>query len=278
MGGLSRRRILGLGCTALGALAGCGSSGDTIGATGASVRTPTFTDSVDIDGKFLVVTLPHGHDIKKVTLVDPDGEYFASRSVPVGVTRVRFELLDPRLMGSDYVHYDPGVYELVGTGAGGTYRQAIPLVPDVRIVDVRQVRDEALPMQFVGLVVTVENVGTGPTWVYDIAYAGSPYGSADSGITDSPGDPIFAYPERPDVSVLGPTEAGEFVDFRRPLLFEDESDCNNETSEMEVRIGIASGDQTVQTIRLTSGGEATKDSLYRRWVCKSVDIEVLDGG
>ncbi|MCU4726394.1 hypothetical protein [Halapricum hydrolyticum] len=223
------------------------------------------------------MTLPDRHDIEELTLVDPGGQHFATRPVQTGVTQVRFELLDPRLWGADYVHYEPGTYELVGVSEERTEKQEIPLEPDIRIADVEQVRDEQLPKYLYGIAVTVENVGTGPTWVYDVAFANSPYGLADSELRDGIGDPIFAHPERDQVSTISPGEQRVFIDAGSPLVFYDSSVCDGSQHIMEVQVGIATGEEIDSEIRLTMGGEITEYFLSRRWMCDEIDIEITDG-
>ena len=222
------------------------------------------------------MTLPDRHDIERLTLVDPDGQHFATKPVQTGVTQVRFELVRIRVWRSEYLHYDPGVYELVGVGEGRTYREKELLEPDIRIVDVEQIRKGELPHQFIGLAVTVMNVGTGPTWVYDIAYSDAPHATANGELEDEIGKPFFFHPERDDISPIGPEDQEIFVDPSRPLVFSSPSDCEGFEQTMDIRVGIASQEEVRQKIRLANGGEAVDYFPSGEWLCDEVSVEMVD--
>jgi len=273
----TRRQVLVSGTASLAALAGCADRDRADpGRVGTPTKMPTFAKSIEADSRNLVVTLPDRHNIERLTLVDPNGRHFATKPVQTGVTQVRFELVRIRVWRSEYLHYEPGVYELVGMATGRTYREKVRLEPDVRIVDVEQVRDEELPRQYKGLAVTVMNVGTGPTWVYDIAYTDAPHATADGELENEVGKPFFFYPERDDISPIGPEDQEIFVGPSRPLVFSTPSDCEEFEQTMDIRVGIASQEEVRQKIRLASGGEAVDYFPSGEWLCDEVSVEMID--
>ena len=274
---LTRRQLLASGAVSLAALAGCGDRDPARGGdSNTAPKTPAFTRSIEVDGRYLVVTLPDRHDIERLTLVDPNGRHFATKPVQTGVRQVRFELCRIRVWRAEYLHYDPGVYEVVGVSDGRTHREKVLLEPDIRIVDVEQVREEELPRQFIGLAVTVMNVGTGPTWVYDIAYTDAPHATADGGLKNEIGKPFFFHPERDNISPIGPGEQETFIHPSRPLVFSTPSDCEGVEQIMDIRVGIASGEKIRQKIRLTTGGETVDYFPSREWLCDEVSVEMID--
>jgi hypothetical protein len=231
---------------------------------------------MEVDGRHLIVTLPDRHDIERLTLVDPNGRHFATKPVQTGVRQVRFELCRIRVWRVEYLHYDPGVYTLVGAVEARTYRQTVMLEPDIRITDVEQVREEELPRQYKGLKVTVTNVGTGPTWVYGIASTDAPFDSANSEIENEIGRPFFSDPEPDDIPIIGPGEQGQFIGSSSPLIFPDSSSCDELKHGMEVTVGVATDEEVRQRIRLTTNGEALDYFLSRDWLCDEIEIEMID--
>lgn len=277
--GVSRRRALALGGACLGALAGCsGTAEQPENGTSEDGRVSSdFPGTTSLEGRDLVVEFPAGHDVQKVTMIDPDGELFASRSVPVGVTQVRFKLLDPQPQGSSYVHYEPGTYDLIANTENGTSDISVDLVPEIRLISVDQHRDDEIAGKYVRLVVEVENVGTGPTWVHDITYDGTPYGRTDNSLWENPGDPVFVSPSRYEVPILKPSDQQQFIDNSKPLLFDDEEDCRGKQYQIEVFVGVATKDQLKREMSVVTDGNALKDSLTNKWKCSSVEVELIDG-
>ncbi|QSG05127.1 hypothetical protein [Halapricum desulfuricans] len=237
---------------------------------------PTFTKAIAIEERDLVVTLPDGHDIEELTLVDPDGQHFATRPIQTGVTQARFELLDPRLWGADYVHYEPGTYELVGVSEERTEKQEIPLEPDIRIADVRQPTGSGISGEESLIEVEVENLGTGPTWIYEITYADAPYWGANNEMGDNPGQVYLISPNPNQATILEPKEKGRYVGFGRPLLFESESACHGTQVEFGIQIGLGTGSVVSDEIVVLPNGNSKESYPQGRWSCGSVELRIRD--
>jgi hypothetical protein len=120
------------------------------------------------------------------------------------------------------------------------------------------------------------NVGTGPTWIYDIAIADAPFDSANSEIENEIGRPFFSYPEPDDISIIGPGEQGQFIGSSSPLIFPGSSACDDREHIMEIVVGIATNEEVRQKIKLTTNGEALDYFLSRDWLCDEIEIEMID--
>ena len=183
-----RRTVLGsIASSTLIPLAGCIDSGTGQSGSARSIR------DVSVSGVQLVVELRADADIDQLTVIDPDGEEFATRAVAAGVTRETFEL------GTAYV---PGSYEVHAVTEGESVDEtSLEIRPDVRITDVKLGRnhpdemydgasDQAIRSE---AIVTVANRGTGPDAVTKLRFEGdvpqpTPEDFEKSGIYDTESD------------------------------------------------------------------------------------------
>lgn len=163
-------------------LAGCPSSVD-------SVQSDPITH-VGVTGTNLVVEFDGDGPIDQLSVVQPDGESFANRSVTAGSTR---EAID---IGTQYSPGEYTVHALDGENRVG--ERSLSIEPDVRIVDLKLGRNHPDEMYEgagelatgANAILMVENSGTGPDAVTQLEFEGDvpqPTGSdADgSGIYDT---------------------------------------------------------------------------------------------
>ena len=160
---ISRRGLLRTGILSGSlALAGCLDESD-----------PVFQE-ISFEESHLVVRLHDEHAVEQLNLIAPDGSIFSQSAVATGATTVRIEMLDLREGLSSYDHYTPGEYELVAILPERTVTRELALRPELHVVDVHQFREGDNAGDLSKLAVTLENVGTAPTWIYDFAYVGVP--------------------------------------------------------------------------------------------------------
>jgi len=183
---LTRRNLLsGIAVSAVASLSGCAESTDTDD----SPESGTGLNQVTTEETDLVVDFETEHSIDEISIIQPDGELFAERSV---ATRVRRETFD---LGLDY---DPGEYEIIGlTDETEQFSSTIDISPDVQITELllgrnhpdqmydgaseRTIRTEAI--------ISVENSGNGPDAATQLVFTGdipraTPVNQDRSGIYD----------------------------------------------------------------------------------------------
>ena len=271
---LSRRCVLGIGAGLVGVgLAGC------TGGRGPSGPRPTQTAAgsvrdVGFEGPNLVVGLAEDTDVSRLNLIAPDGSLFGSADVEVGVTTARIELLDIKPERAGMKHYPPGQYELVAVGESGTSSMDVVLEPALEIVDVRQYREGSGASDYGKLVVTVENVGTGPTWVYSVTYQNSPNFAANGVLGGDAGILSLEGVSEPTESILVPSQRKSFIGVNAPLLLPQgpESSCDG---IVEMRLFVESPVlPPIETeIRSDLGGEMEPLGFTDEYSCTSVAIE-----
>lgn len=271
---MSRRCVLGLGAGLVSAgLAGCMGSG------GPSSGPPTEAAESDIsdvgfEGRFLVVRLADDHDVSRLNLIAPDGSLFGQADVEVGVTTARIELLDVKPERAGLKHYTPGVHELVTVSDAESASVDLELVPELRIVDVRQYRDGERASDFGKLVVEVENVGSGPTWVHSITYQDSPNFAANGELGGDPGTLSLEGVTDPNGSVLVPNQAKTFMGVNAPLLIPQESETSCDGFE-EFTLFVESPvlPPLEESFRAELGGEIVSIGFTDEFSCTGVNIE-----
>lgn len=271
---LSRRRALRAGAAVLaGAVTGCAGTGAGPPTPDASVfHRPTF------DGPDLVVALRADHGVARVNLIGPDGSTVAGAAVPTGATTVRLPIL--RIQpASGFAHYEPGGHELVAVLEDRTESVELELRPDLRVTAVEPYRAGARSSAAGRLAVTVENVGTGPTWVYGITYPGAPNPTLTAELGDDPGVTSLVVPERDTDLIVEPGRQVAVVGEDAPLVFvdEDEPACRG-TVEFAVVVGTAVGDPLARRIRVALGGAVTPAGLTGEYTCAAATVAVVDGG
>ncbi|QCJ45891.1 hypothetical protein [Haloprofundus sp. MHR1] len=155
-----------------------------------------------------------------------------------------------------------------------TTSRVIDLVPDIRIVDITQYRGGDRISDLSKLAVTVENIGTAPTWVYDITYRDAPNAATNDELIDGAGIPYISIPQEPDDLILLPDDQRTYVGTRSPLLLRNQrgQTCNGH-SELTVVVGTASGDSLEQHIEATLGGDVHSVGLTDEYVCSDVSTQ-----
>lgn len=217
----TRRSVLALGAASLSAgVSGCSAiRGDLpgIGSSDSSVF-----EEISFEGQHMVVQLREGHSVKRVNLIAPNGSEFSNQRVSAGVTRVEFQLMkiSPGIGG--YEHYSPGTYEFVAKLEGGEQETSSRRIsPNLGIVGISSFssgeEDDAR-----NVVVAVENKGSGPTWIYNIAFENAPNDAANN-TGDQPGIPgsYLIKPKDPLATILLPGQNKSYVSSPEPFLFKD---------------------------------------------------------
>lgn len=275
----SRRAVLSLGAAGiLSGLAGCSSiTGQP--ATGTSRSDDGVFTDISFEGQQMVVELAEGHDVERLNLVDPKGKQFASVNVAAGANRVEFQLIEiePGLSGFD--HYPPGVYELVAERGGASRTRDIEIRPNLTITSASpHLREES---EFVeGLELTLRNVGTGPSWVYDIAYPKLTNG-IESSISDMPGLPQshIKHPSTASDTILTPGDEKVFASTRDPFVFENESTCTGESIEGVVIAAtpLSNNPQRKFSVKFSGGASSTNPSTGAdEYYCNHASVKSVD--
>ncbi|QPV61552.1 twin-arginine translocation signal domain-containing protein [Halosimplex litoreum] len=265
----SRRRFLkgGLAVAAAG-LAGC-SGGNSAGtATPESV----FRDT-SVSGNSLRVTLREDHDVSTVNLIDSSGSIFQSSQVATGATTVELGLFDYRRGW----HYTPGEHTLVavedGEEVGST---TIPLTPELEITNVEPYTGgRPTPSNRANLLVTVENTGTGPTWVYYVGYENAPRSAANRiPTTDyARSTPLLNLekPQSADDVILQPGDSTVFRGIRSPLLLSKDDHCNGLEVNLTAIVSTGIGENGQRELRAVLDGEPVRANF--RGTCSDIQIE-----
>ena len=273
---LTRRAFLraGLGASATG-LAGCGkSNAESSTATPSPQEDDSVFDGVAVEGDFLVVDLAETDDLSAVNLIAPDGTLYRKRSVEPGVRTVRFRLIELEL--SQSTHYPPGEYELVAVADEVVESRPLELRPELRIRDVTQYRGED-SIDKARLAVVVENTGTAPTWIYDIAYRNAPYREANDRVASSRDIPRLVEPQELGALFVYPGEKKRFVGLEQPLRFmgEETIDCKRSV-DLTIILGLGAGTPIEQHLRVTIDGSSIPLGMRRGYSCSGFSVEILD--
>ena len=278
---ISRRRLLAWSGTALLAgVAGCSGtdnpSTETESQTGASTPpADSVFENVGFAGPNLVVTLADGQDVDQLNLISPDGSTFEQTSVAEGATQVEMQVVFKT--GGTYA---AGEYELVAVLGESSESRPIELRPEIQIVDVEPEFDEDDGNSSGRLFVTVENSGTGPTWVYNIGFRNAPYRNAPQVIEgDGVADATFEQPEDPSDEFLVPDTEQTFLKRRGVLVIDDndEVSCSGDSVELTVVVQTPHGDVEQPIRAQLSGGYHIDDQGAIQHPCKDVQIELLNG-
>ena len=248
------------------ALAGCLDESD-----------PVFQE-ISFEESHLVVRLHDEHAVEQLNLIAPDGSIFSQSAVATGATTVRIEMLDLREGLSSYDHYTPGEYEVVAILPERTVTRELALRPELHVVDVQQRSDAISRSEFAQLEVTIENVGTASTWVYEFAYRGLPNSRMDGELSFNPGIPFLNKPTLSEGVILGPGETQTYVGSGLPLLFNVEGGeiCQGNIDATLI-IGVASGEPIEEQIQLTFNGEFLLDSHLDMYTCSDISATRLAG-
>lgn len=263
---VSRRRLLAMGGAALGGvMAGCSSEPPQ-----AATPPPSVFRGTSFAGTDLVVDLVEDHGVEQLNLIGPDARLFAQASVAVGENKIELEILNIG-QGPSFKHYRPGLHELTAVGERVQEAQRIEIRPDLRIVNVRQYRDGVLANELGKLVVEVENIGTGPTWIHSITYRNSPNPRADDSFGNVQGILRLDSPQPPLKAIIGPGKSQEFIGLAFPLLFSSDQSA---TCEGEYTISVYAEspvyDPIHADIQTTLGGDAVPAGITGEYTCSKV--------
>lgn len=232
-------------------------------------------DSVEVADSDLVVSLVTDHDVSTLTLVGPDGQAVVEQSVATGERTVPLSILDidPELSG--YEHYTPGAHELVVETADETNRTTVPLEPDLQVTAVEQYTDGESAAELGNLAITVENTGTGPTWIHDITYSDAPNVAANGELSNDPGVPLFTIPDSTHQLVVSPGESQRFVDPDSPLLFSNdgEVDCGQQSAQFKAYVAHPTGEPLTRSINVRGTDQSESVSVSGGRVCENTTVE-----
>jgi len=277
---ISRRRLLAWSGTALlSGVAGCSETNNPGGGT----ESPTGTSSspadsvfeaVEFTGPNLVATLAEDHDVDRLNLIAPDGSTFEQTTIAEGATQVEMQIVF-KTGGT----YSAGEYDLVAVGGESSESMTVELQPEIQVVDVKPEFDEDDGYSSGRLFVTVENVGTGPTWVYNIGFQNAPYRNAPQ-VIDGVADTTFEQPEDSDKEFLSPEAQRIFLKRRGVLVVDDNDDvsCEGDTAELTVVVQTPHGDIEQPIRAQLSGGYHVDDQGAIQHPCREVQIELVEGG
>jgi hypothetical protein len=270
---LSRRAALRAGAVgAMAVFAGCVGDGGSSGTTTPTDR--SVVRAVSVDGADLVVALADNNDVSQLNLIGPDGTTTAQATVPMGATTARLQLLDI----TTGTHYSPGSHEL-GAVADGTElaTRAIDLAPTVRVTDVAQYEGgDPTATNRGNVAVTVENAGTGPTWVYDVAFRDAPYDPATT-IAEDPTLPTtsLAVPDTQAATILDPQTERRFVGTQPPFILDRDTDCDGRSVAVTALVATGSGAVVEQPIEATLRGERLTSTF--RTTCSDITVALAGG-
>lgn len=279
----SRRALLWTGLLGGGTLlAGCmespGSPSDNSSTQEATSSSNGVFSGTSFDGQDLVVHLRDGHDVTQVNLIAPDGTAFAEKAVATGATTVRIQILDMRPGIALYDHYIPGEYELLALASGDPTSMSLQIEPLLQITNIRQIQDGERARDFARIEVEIENIGTGPTWPYQITFKDAPNRTVNDDLKESPGIPWLENQEATDLIAL-PGQTKLITDLGTPLRFSrDERETCEGSITFYVIVGTAVGDPLVQKVRATLGGESHWAGISESFVCKDISLTLVDAG
>jgi len=268
----SRRRFLrhGLAVAAAG-VAGCSS----LGPAGGVGETATIRET-SVSGASLVVDLKEDHDVTKLNLVGPSGSLFRSTSVATGTNSAEIQLFDY----SRGWQYSPGEHSLVAVNDEDEEitSTTVPLEPEIEITDVEQYTSgRPTPSNRGNLLVTVENKGTGPTWVYYVGYENALHPPANRIPTNdyAKTSPLLNLdrPESKSETILEPDDTTQLLGTNSPLLLSSEDDCTDLSVDLTVIVASGVGKNGQKDIQVTLSGEPIRANF--RGTCD--EIEISDG-
>jgi len=265
----SRRQFLkgGLALTAAG-LAGCSGGGSA----GTATPDPLFRDT-SVSGNSLRVTLREDHEISKVNLIGPSGSIFQSAQIATGATTVELGLFDYRRGW----HYTPGDHILVGVEGGEEVESTtIPLTPELEIANVEPYTGgRPIPSNRANLVVTVENTGTGPTWVYYVGYENALDRDANHIPTNDYAKTVpllnLEEPESKGDILLDPGHSVGLLGVDAPFLLTQDDHCDELQVDMTVIVASGIGENGRKEIEATLAGEQIKANFAG--TCSDISIE-----
>lgn len=275
-GTCSRRALLGAcGLGLASAVSGC-TSLPTGGSTSSSPESQSESDvfqEISFEGPQMIVELREGHSVERLNLVAPDGSEFSSTEISAGVSTEKIRLLDISPGLNRYEHYEPGEYSLVAAKKDGSVTEvSLSLKPSLRIIELSAAKGPSGPED--RLQVRVENNGTGPTWVYDIAYQ-----NLENGQTSKLGE-LYGLPEaelripkEAEKAIISPNESRAYVGRESPFLFGNKAICQGTTLQGTVTVASPVDSEAEQSfeVELQNGARSTDPSTQSEtYYCNSI--------
>ncbi|WP_284010428.1 hypothetical protein [Haloarcula pelagica] len=252
------------------ALAGCASR-DVGEPTSPSFE--SVVSDVTVGSRDLVVELS-SDDVTEAVLIGPDGTAFDSQPVEAGVRTVRFQIIEFEPGFNTSSHYTPGLYELVVVIDGTELKKELSIIPDIRLTGVRQYREYDSPADLARIVFTVDNNGTGPTWIYDATFEDAPNYTANDDPIDNASIPYVDLLSSKDKFIVGPGENQSYLNNSKPLAFPEVGhSCERQPRPFRMQIGIADGSTIETVLTPTCGGEKISLDLVDRVVYSRTEIE-----
>ncbi|WP_277552345.1 hypothetical protein [Halobaculum limi] len=246
------------------------------GSSTATPATESVFESIAFEGQHLAIRLREDHDVSMINVIDPEGSLFAQQRVAVGETRVLIEMLDLNDGLGGHDHYRPGSYEVIALPETDGEQTQLDFTPQLRIRGVSQYTGPR-PEDLGRVIVSIENVGTAPTWVYDLVYRNAPQESANRDLTGLLGIPWIKRPENASELVIGPGETQSYVGYESPLLFPDSAvDSCSEDGEFTVVVGVADGTAVEQKVKFNPGGQSRQVNSIGEYVCSKVELALLN--
>lgn len=281
MPAMSRRNVLRtLGGAAMVGLAGCSrSQANPVSPTDVGGGEPgSVFQSLSFDLGDLVIGLPENHGVSQISLVQSGGTVFTTVRPDFAATTVRMAIADPEIGYTDYVHYTPGTHELVARIGDQAERRDLSLVPDVSVERISVYREGTRSGDFGRLVLELQNQGTAPTWVYDIAFENAPNWTVNRPTKQLAGIPLHGDVTADEVTIPS-GQTREFITSRSPLSFDEDgpSDCSGQEFQFRVLVATAAGDTITRTVKAVVGGSRKSATTGDRFVCDDSTIEVVNG-
>lgn len=241
-----------------GALAGCG----TVTSSGADPF-----EEVTVDGTSLAVTLASRPRVDEIELRSPDGTPFVRRRLDQETNRATLPLIETSYTATPE-HYRVGENTLVARRDGDRVGQrTVPLDPEVSVTDIR-LADEA----GFNPTVTVENSGTGPTFLTYLGFDNVPNPTPPAAETTG-------LPEERGVGVPLPLTSEDVRSGSMPFAFRrlpseaDTLSCPGRQS-VEVTVHTVHGDTTT-AFPVRFDGEI-ENVLWLSHRCSEVTVESSD--
>jgi len=269
----SRRHVLqrGIGLAAVG-VAGC-SSLNPVDGTGRA----TTIQETSVSGDSLIVDLHEEHEVTKLNLIGPSGSIFRSTPVAEGTTTAEIGLFDY----DQGWHYTSGEHSLAAVSEEGQEIESriVPLEPELELTNVEQYTGgRPTPSNRGNLLVTVENKGTGPTWIFNMGYEDAPNPPANNVRTNeyvrmNPGLNLQK-PKAEKDTILSPGDSAAFLGTRSPFLLSEDGHCDNMAIDLTVIIFSGVGDNQRERLHATLNGELLEANF--RGTCGDIQVRIQE--